>query len=159
MSAAEPADLLPPEGFAFTDEVHRLLAAAYAAAQRRGHNWVGTEHVVLALAQQPEVWPVLARLGVDAARVAGDVLGVFPPDGDGAPPLGGRRMYTDRTRHAAILAARSAHGFGRSRIGAEDLVVGLLREGGSVGAQVLMRCGLALETALARTRRLAAAAE
>jgi ATP-dependent Clp protease ATP-binding subunit ClpA len=84
MSAANPADL-PVGNLPFTDEVHRLLSDADDEAGRRDHDYVGTEHLILALVGQLGDDAVLARLGIERHRVAEVLAGVMPPDGRGTP--------------------------------------------------------------------------
>ena len=137
---------------AFTDAARRLLAAAGAEAERIGHEYVGTEHVVLALAQSPDAAPLLTRLRVDREAVRSSLAAIVGA-GPAAGPLGADRPYTSRARQAFGLAAECAAGCGHAEVGLAHLVVGLLRERMNLGAQVLQELGLSLAAAEAEAQR------
>lgn len=131
----------------FTDVARQLLAEARAEADRLRHDYVGTEHVVLAMTQDEEATTLLARLGVDGDRVRGALDAVVRPGHATLPPAA-ERPYTSRTRQAIGLAAESADAEGSASVGIEHLIVGLLRERLNLGAQVLQQQGLTEERAM-----------
>jgi ATP-dependent Clp protease ATP-binding subunit ClpC len=136
----------------FSDAAGRLLAAARGEADRLGHEYVGTEHVVLALTRDADGASLLPRLGVEPERVRAALEAIVGP-AHGAPPRGAEVRYTSRTRQAFALAAERAQAQGRARVGVEHLVVGLLGERMSIGAQVLQEHGLSVEQATAEAQR------
>ena len=140
------------EDVPFSDAAGRLLAAARDEADRLGHEFIGTEHVVLALTRDAEGAALLPRLGADPASVRAKLEAVVGP-GRATLPRGAERPYTSRTRQAFGLAAESAWAHGQARVGVEHLVVGLLREQMNVGAQVLQDHGLSIEQATAEAQR------
>jgi len=140
------------EDVPFSDAAGRLLAAARDEADRLGHEYIGTEHVVLALTRDADGAALLPRVGVEPESVRAMLEAVVGP-GHGAPPRGAERPYTSRTQQAFALAAESARAQGQARVGVEHLVVGLLREQMSIGAQVLQEHGLSVEQATAEAQR------
>jgi len=145
-------------GLPFTDAARRLLADAQEESGRLRHEYVGTEHLALALARRSADAPGLAGLaglGVDWARVRARIdESVTPGRFARAPaePL----PYTSRARKAFALAGEGARALGHARVGVEHLVLGLVRERMGVGAQVLAEHGLTEQHALALVQRTAA---
>lgn len=138
----------------FTDAARRVLAGAQTESDRLRHEFVGTEHLVLAMTQDDEATALLARLGIEAARVRATLEPVVRP-GAATPTPGSARPYTSRTRQAFGLAAEAAADASGGGVGIEYLLVGLLSERESIGAQVLQHHGLSLEQAQAAARRTA----
>lgn len=136
----------------FSDAAGRLLAAARGEADRLGHEYIGTEHVVLALTRDVDGAALLPRLGAEPESVRAELEAVVGL-GRGAPSRGAERPYTSRTRQAFGLAAENARSHGQARVGVEHLVVGLLREQMSIGAQVLQDHGVSVEHATAVAQR------
>ena len=136
----------------FSDAADRLLAAARSEADRLGHEYIGTEHLVLALTRDADGAALLPRLGAEPASVRAMLETAVKP-GHGVSPHGAERPYTSRTRQAFGLAAESARAQGQARVGVEHLVVGLLREQMSIGAQVLQEHGLSVEQATSEAQR------
>ena len=149
---------LPIGDLPLADEVRQLLARAYQQAQELGHWHVCAEHIVLALAAAADDTALLGRLGVDRDRVREELDATVLRGGGGPPPPPPPEwqqpinVYTERTRMAFFLAAQSARGLGHGHVRMEHLLLGMLRERGSAGAQALMRCGLTEERALALAR-------
>jgi hypothetical protein len=120
----------------FTEPARQVLVVAQEEASGLHHGWIGTEHILLGLVSQREALggQVLAALGVDLevarARVIA-IVGTGEHDVDGAPP------FTARAKKVLELSLREALAFGHNYIGTEHMVLGLLREGEGVGAQVL----------------------
>ena len=136
----------------FSDAAGRLLAAARGEADRLGHEYIGTEHVVLALTRDADGAALLPRVGVEPESVRAMLEAVVRP-GRGAPSRGVEHPYTSRTRQAFALAAESAREQGQVRVGVEHIVVGLLREQMNIGAQVLQEHGLSVEQVTAEAQR------
>ena len=132
----------------FTDNAVALLARANRAASRLRHEYIGTEHIVLALteANVDVVTAALEGIGVDPRKVNEAITGIVT-SGRADQPSGLKRPFTSRTRTSFTFAAESARQMGQPRIGPEHLLLGILREQMNIGAQVLGQHGLTLETA------------
>jgi ATP-dependent Clp protease ATP-binding subunit ClpA len=137
----------------FTDAARQLLADAHGESGRLQHEYVGTEHIVLALTRQPGDTAILARLGIDRERVRALIDTTITP-GHAASAAGMTRPYTSRTKQTFALAVESARTVGHGHVGVEHLIVGLLGERMNIGAQVLQQCGLTAEQALEQVQRL-----
>jgi ATP-dependent Clp protease ATP-binding subunit ClpC len=139
-NAPEAADV------AFTDDTRGVLAGARGEADRLRHEYIGTEHVLLALTQEGQGAAALRRFGLDPEQVRVSLEGIV---GSGRATLQSlaERPYTSRTRQAFGLAVECAATAGHAMVDVEHLVVGLLRERLNVGAQVLLQCGLTVEHA------------
>lgn len=137
-----------------SQRVRRVLAEANEQAARRHHEYVGTEHILLALARDDEgvAVAVLRNLGVDFTELCDQVDRVVKA-GKGATALMSR-PYTTRSRHVFSLAAAAADSLGHSYIGTEHFLLALLEEGRGIGAQLLMASGVTLERARSETLRL-----
>jgi ATP-dependent Clp protease ATP-binding subunit ClpA len=135
----------------FSDAAGRLLAAARGESNRLGREYIGTEHVVLALTRDADGAALLSCLGVEPEPVRAAVEAIVKP-AHSALLRGAERPYTSRTRQAFALA-ESARAQGQAGVGAEHLVVGLLRERMNLGALVLQEHGLSVERATAEAQR------
>jgi ATP-dependent Clp protease ATP-binding subunit ClpC len=140
-------------GLPFTDAARQLLADARTESVRLQHEYVGAEHVVLALTCQPDDTAILARLGIDREQVRALIDATITP-GHAVPATGIKRPYTSRTERIFSLAAESARTFGHGRVGVEHLIVGMLSKGKGVGAEVLQHFGLTAGQAFEQVRRL-----
>ena len=125
-----------------------VLERARNEAARLGHEYVGTEHLALALLR---LTPLIANqviqdLGVnqEAMRAAIQSAVASVPCSAAADS---KRPFTSRTHHAFALAQQCAAALGATAVGAEHLLVGLLQEPG-VGGQILVRHGLSAEAVL-----------
>jgi ATP-dependent Clp protease ATP-binding subunit ClpC len=141
----------------FNDGARRLLEAARDESDRLRHEYVGTEHVLLGMTATADGGALLARLGVEPARVRESIASIIQPGSGDAPSsveqavaVRVERPYTSRTRDALVHAAECAHALGHEEIGIEHLLVGLLRERKNIGAQVLHQLGVTEERALER---------
>ena len=133
----------------FTDTACLLLTAARSESDRLRHDYVGTEHLVLALARPPDDTALLSRLGLDGGKVRRLLEETIVP-GRKAPAPGVELPYTSRTKKTFSLAADSARTAGHAAVGPEHILLGLLLEGRYVGAEILQRCGLTIEQAAAQ---------
>jgi len=97
----------------------------------------------------------LASLGVQATEVRDAIARIVGP---GAEPVPGRLALTPRAKKVLALAAGEARRLGHAYIGTEHLLLGLLSEGGGIGAQVLLDLGLSLDQIRGEVLRLLAAA-
>jgi ATP-dependent Clp protease ATP-binding subunit ClpA len=128
----------------FTDKARRVLVLAQTEASNLSHNFIGTEHVLLALLDEGEgvAAKALIELGVDPAAIRDTVKKTVGPSPEG---VGGPAPFTPRTKKVLELSLREALGLGHNYIGTEHLLLGLVHEGEGVGAQVLIVQGLTLE--------------
>ena len=131
----------------FTDRARRVMELANQEAQRFNHEYIGTEHVLLGLVAEGAgvAASVLKDLDVDLGKVRREVEKIvqYGPGGDQVAP--GRLPHTPRTKKAIGYAIEEARDLDHNYVGTEHLLLGLLREGEGVAAQVLLNLGLKLE--------------
>jgi len=132
----------------FTDNALAVLAEANRAAEWLGHEWVGTEHIVLALTERDVdvVTAAFERTGVDRRKVNDAIRGIVA-SGRAEQPAALKRPFTSRTKTSLDFAAETARTMGQPLIAPEHLLLGVLRERMNIGAQVLGDHGLTVETA------------
>ena len=129
----------------FTPRAQQALALARDEAARLNHNFVGAEHVLLgiiALGQGVAV-NVLAKLGLDLAKVRAAVEKTVGPGPD--PKATGAVPNTPRVKKVLALAVEEARKLHHAYVGTEDILLGLLKEGGGVAARVLEHFGVEIE--------------
>jgi Clp amino terminal domain, pathogenicity island component len=122
--------------------VHQLLQVADDEAQRLGHNFIGTEHVLLGLLRlaQGSFVNILQKLSLDPEAVRREVERLIAPLPMGFEPAA--RPLTPRAGKAVKIAAREARSLNHPRIAAEHVLLGLLLEGSGVAAMVLRKMGV-----------------
>lgn len=137
----------------FTERARKILSLAQEEAQRLNHNYIGTEHILLALVRENDCVAarVLSNLGVELNKARSAVEFIIGR-GDRAPA--GETGLTTRARKVIELAVDEARRFNHHYIGTEHLLLGLLREGEGVGASVLESLGVNLERARAEVSRV-----
>jgi ATP-dependent Clp protease ATP-binding subunit ClpC len=121
----------------FTDRARRVVVWAQEEARTFNHNYIGTEHLLLGLIKEGEGIgaKTLTAVGVDLEMVRGELdIRV----GRGASTPKGHIPFTPRAKKVLELALREAMRLGHNYIGTEHVLLGLLREGQGVGAQILM---------------------
>jgi ATP-dependent Clp protease ATP-binding subunit ClpC len=133
----------------FTDRARRVVVLAQDEARMLNHNYIGTEHLLLGLIQEGEgvAAQALDALGIslaDARRDTEEIIGQGP-----AAPTG-HMPFTPRAKKVLELALREALQLGHNYIGTEHILLGLVREGEGVAAQVLQKLG----ADLARVREI-----
>ena len=124
----------------FTDPARRVLALAQDEARLLNHNFIGTEHILLGLLHQPEstACRALAALDVNLDNARAAVEETIGPAG---MPTTGSPPFTQRAKKVLELALREALQLGHNYIGPEHILLGLVREGEGVAAQVLVKLG------------------
>lgn len=139
----------------FSDSGRELLEAARAEARRLRHEYVGTEHILLALTSQTGgiALAALRRQGIDLAQLRGTIDSITRP-GHVEPMADASAAYTTRTKRVFALAQESATALGQTEVGAEHLLIGILREAKGVGGQVLLHHGASLDALLETIREL-----
>ena len=129
-----------------------VLEQAVDESARLHHEYVGTEHLALALLRQAPgiATSVLQDLGVDAEKVRAAIESAVPP---AASRTGDERSrpFTTRAQHVFALAQESAAALGETALGAEHLLVGLMQESG-IGGQILADHGVTADAVLAALR-------
>ena len=128
----------------FTDQARRVVVQAQEEARTLGHNYIGTEHILLGLLSEHEgpAAQVLSSLGINQDTAREQVVEIA---GEGTGQLSGHVPFTPRTKKVLELSLREAQRLGDDHIGTEHILLGLVREGGGVGAQILVRLGANLD--------------
>ena len=125
----------------FTDRARASLSYAQDEARELGHDFIGTEHLLLGLLREGEgvAAKALEALGVSLEetreRVAEMIGTGSASDPAGSPP------FTPRAKKVLELSLREALQIGHNYIGTEHLLLGLVREGDGVAARVLVASG------------------
>jgi ATP-dependent Clp protease ATP-binding subunit ClpC len=124
----------------FTDRARRVLVLAQEEARLLNHSFIGTEHILLGLIHEGEglAAKALESLGVSLEAVREKVEETIGPAGSaptGSPP------FTPRAKKVLELSLREALQLGHNYIGTEHMLLGLVREGEGVAAQVLISLG------------------
>mgnify|MGYP001296028930 CR=1 FL=1 len=134
----------------FSERARRVLTLAQEEAQRLGHSYIGTEHILLGLVEEEEgvAAKVLVNLGVSLTKARQAVEFII---GRGEKPSSGEVGLTPRAKKVIELAIDEARYLGHNYIGTEHLLLGLLRGGEGVEAGVLESFGITLERARAET--------
>jgi ATP-dependent Clp protease ATP-binding subunit ClpC len=128
----------------FTDRARRVVVLAQEEARLLGHNYIGTEHILLGLIHEQDgvAAKVLDRLGISLDAVRTKVEAIIG-EGRGAPS--GHIPFTPRSKKVLELSLREAMALGHNYIGTEHILLGLVREGEGVGATVLVSLGAELD--------------
>jgi len=137
----------------FSERARRVLTLAQEEAQNLNHSYIDTEHILLGLVREEEgvAAKVLASLGVGLSKVRQAVEFVI---GRSDKPGAGETGLTPRAKRVIELAIDEARHLGHSYIGTEHLLLGLLREGGGVAADILDSLGITLERVRAESVRV-----
>jgi ATP-dependent Clp protease ATP-binding subunit ClpA len=124
----------------FSDRARRVVVLAQEEARMLNHNYIGTEHLLLGLIHEGEgvAARALESLGISLQAVRHQVEEII---GRGQQAPSGHLPFTPRAKKALELAQREADAFGHTYIGTEHILLGLIREGDGVAAQVLVRLG------------------
>jgi hypothetical protein len=129
----------------FTDRARRVLVLAQEEASLLNHSFIGTEHILLGLIHEGDglAAQALESLGISLQAVREKVADTIGPSGSGPT---GSPPFTPRAKKVLELALREALQLGHNYIGTEHLLLGLVREGEGVAAQVLQSFGADLGT-------------
>jgi len=128
----------------FTDRARRVVVLAQEEARLLNHNYIGTEHILLGLLNEGEgiAAKAMESLGIGLDSVRDEVVKIIGP-GQQAPT--GHIPFTPRAKKVLELSLREALQLGHNYIGTEHLLLGLIREGEGVAAQVLQQLGAELQ--------------
>jgi ATP-dependent Clp protease ATP-binding subunit ClpC len=124
----------------FTDRARRVVVLAQEEARMLHHNYIGTEHLLLGLVHEGEGVAALALtgMGIQLEAVRGEVERII---GQGQATSAGHIPFTPRAKKVLELSLREALQLGHNYIGTEHILLGLVREGEGVAAQVLQMLG------------------
>lgn len=124
----------------FTDRARRVIVLAQEEARMLNHNYIGTEHILLGLISEGEgvAAKALESMGINLEDVRKEVEEII---GRGTQPHTGHIPFTPRAKKVLELALREGLQMGHKYIGTEFLLLGLIREGEGVAAQVLIKLG------------------
>ena len=125
----------------FTDRARRVVVLAQGEARGLNHNWIGTEHLLLGVISEGNgvgaraleamrISPVAARQEIESIIGRGQ-----EPVGDGHIP------FTPRAKKVLEQSLLESMQLGHDYIGTEHILLGLMREGDGVAAQVLVKLG------------------
>jgi ATP-dependent Clp protease ATP-binding subunit ClpC len=129
----------------FTDRARKVVVLAQEEARLLDHNYIGTEHLLLGLIQEAEgvAAKVLESLDISLEAVRLQVEAIIG-QGKGTPT--GNIPFTPRAKKVLELSLREALQLGHNYIGTEHILLGLIREGEGVAAQVLQHLGASLDS-------------
>jgi len=124
----------------FTNRARQVVVFAQEESRSLGHNYIGTEHILLGLVREGDglAARVLESLGIRLESVRSEVEEII---GRGQDAPTGHIPFTRRGKKVLELALREALNLGHNYIGTEHILLGLVREGDGVAAQVLVKLG------------------
>jgi DNA-binding CsgD family transcriptional regulator len=124
----------------FTDRARRVVVLAQEEARMLNHNYIGTEHILVGLIHEGEgaAAKALESLGIGLEAVRQQVEEII---GQGQQAPSGPIPFTPRVKKVLELSLREALQLGHQYIGTEHILLGLIREGEGVAAQVLVKLG------------------
>ncbi len=143
-------------GDKFTERARKVLSLASEEARQYNHNGVGTEHVLLAIMSEGGgiAARALSQLQLQPDEVRAQIEALHPK---GEQSLSDEQPgMTTQGQECIMLAVQEARALGHHYIGTEHLLLGLLREAGEPGGQVLRKSGVTLEKARAIVKQLLA---
>ena len=128
----------------FTDRARRVVVLAQEEARMLNHNYIGTEHILLGLIHEGEgvAAKALESLNISLEAVRQQVEEII---GQGQAAPTGHIPFTPRAKKVLELSLREALQLGHNYIGTEHILLGLIREGEGVAAQVLQKLGADLD--------------
>jgi ATP-dependent Clp protease ATP-binding subunit ClpC len=124
----------------FTDRARRVVVLAQEEARMLNHNYIGTEHILLGLIHEGEgvAAKALESMNISLQAVRDQVQEII---GKGQTAPAGHIPFTPRAKKVLELSLREALQLGHNYIGTEHILLGLIREGEGVAAQVLQKLG------------------
>ena len=124
----------------FTDRARRVVVLAQEEARMLNHNYIGTEHILLGLIHEGEgvAAKAMEGMGISLEAVRAQVEEII---GQGQQAPSGHIPFTPRAKKVLELSLREALQLGHNYIGTEHILLGLIREGEGVAAQVLVKLG------------------
>jgi Clp amino terminal domain, pathogenicity island component/UvrB/uvrC motif len=137
----------------FTDRARRVVALAHEEARMLNHSQIGTEHILLGLIHEGQgvAARTLESLGISMEAARQQVMEII---GQGQQVPSGHIPFTPRAKKVLELSLLEANELGHNYIGTEHILLGLIREGEGVAAQVLVKLGADLDRARQQAVRL-----
>jgi ATP-dependent Clp protease ATP-binding subunit ClpA len=137
----------------FTDRARSVVVLAQEEARLLKHNYIGTEHILLGLSHEGEgvAAKALEAMGVSLQDVRSQVESII---GRGHSEPRGHIPFTPRAKKVLEMSLRESLQLGHNYIGTEHLLLGLIREGEGVGAQVLVKLGADLNRVRQQVNKL-----
>jgi ATP-dependent Clp protease ATP-binding subunit ClpA len=141
----------------FTDEARQVVVLAQEEARTLRHSYIGTEHILLGLAREPNTVAsrALSSVGLPIERVRAEVARRV---GVGNEVTEGQVPFTPRAKKVLELSLREALSLGDDGIGADHILLGLLRERDGVGSEILVAASGDAETIRGEVMRIRAGA-
>lgn len=138
----------------FTERARKVIILAREEAIRLGHNFVGTEHLLLGLVREGDglATAILKKLSVNLATLKGEVEKIVSVGSQVSP--GGEVPFTPQAKKVLEYAISEARSMGHNYIGTEHLLLGLVREGEGIASLVLRDLGVTIPTAKAQAQEL-----
>ena len=127
----------------FTDRARKVIAFAKEEAQRLGHDYLGTEHVLLGIIKDAGgiAAAVLESLNIDLDKLKTEIEDRLI-ESTGSTMLAGEIPFMPQTKKVFELAAEESQNLGHNYIGTEHLLLGLLKESEGTAARVLIEMGI-----------------
>jgi ATP-dependent Clp protease ATP-binding subunit ClpC len=124
----------------FTERARRVVVLAQEEARALSHNHIGTEHILLGLIHENEG---VAAKSLESIGISLDVVRTQVEEiiGEGRITPSGQIPFTPRAKKVLELSLRESMQLGHNYIGTEHILLGLIREGEGLGAQVLVKLG------------------
>ena len=124
----------------FTERARRVVVLAQEEARALSHNYIGTEHILLGLIHENEG---VAAKSLESIGISLDVVRTQVEEiiGEGRITASGQIPFTPRAKKVLELSLRESIQLGHNYIGTEHILLGLIREGEGLGAQVLVKLG------------------
>ena len=131
----------------FTDRARKVMATANAEVERFGHECIGTEHIFLGLIKEGSGRgaAILKEKGVDIEKMVGEIEQLAALKGGAREVAQGEAGRTPGAINVVKYAIEEARSLGHEYIGTEHILLGLLREGEGIAAQVLANLGVRIE--------------
>ncbi len=138
----------------FTERARKVIILAREEAIRLGHNFVGTEHLLLGLIREGDGLAVamLKKLNVNIASVKAEIEKIVAVGNEFSP--GSEIPFTPQAKKVLEYAISEARSLGHNYIGTEHLLLGLIREGEGIASLVLRDFGVSVAAAKAQAQEL-----
>jgi ATP-dependent Clp protease ATP-binding subunit ClpC len=140
----------------FTERSRRVVVLAQEEARMLDHNYIGSEHILLGLIHEGAgiAAQAIESTGLTLAAARAEVERTI---GRGGSTPTGHIPFTPRAKKVLELALREALALKKSYIGPEHILLGMIREGGGFGAEILTRLAVPLPVLRVQVMELAAA--
>ena len=128
----------------FTDRARRVVVLAQEEARMLNHDYIGTEHILLGLIHEGDgvAYRALSQMGISLADVRRAIQEIV---GEGQRTPTAHIPFTPRAKKVLELSLREALQLGHNYIGTEHILLGLVREGEGLAAQVLEKYGASMD--------------